>query len=240
MTIITGQNLTLAKNGKRILEIPSFEVREGEVLGIIGPNGAGKSSLLHLLAFLEQPTQGEIFFRGQRPRTKAEVLAVRRKMAVVFQEPLLLRDSVFNNVALGLKFRKQKNSKEKVNFWLEKLGITFLARQDARTLSGGEAQRVALARAFVLEPEVLFLDEPFSSLDAFAKIALMEELREILAATGTTTVFITHDFQEVSFLADRVAVLTAGKVNYVGTPTEPEISLFLRGPAGHPGKPGIT
>ena len=195
----------------------NLKIEAGEMFGFIGPNGAGKSTLLKVLALLEKPTAGSIFFRGRRV-TGANTLAVRRRMAVVFQEPLLLNTTVYNNVAQGLKFRGlgRADIDRRVNHWLDKLGITSLRQRTPLYLSGGEGQRVNLARSFVLEPEVLFLDEPFSALDFPTRVDLLEQLGELLINTGTTAVFVTHDFTEIPYLTDHVAVIDGGSVVYEG------------------------
>ena len=180
---------------------------------MIGPNGAGKSTLLQVLALLQRPSSGQLFFRGEIVNSK-NILSIRRRMAVVFQEALLLDTTVYKNVASGLQIRghRKKEIDGLVWEWLERLGIRSLAHRPARFLSGGESQRVSLARAFALEPEVLFLDEPFSPLDYPTKKGLIDELRDILQATRISTILVTHDYHEIPVLADSVTVLDRGKV----------------------------
>lgn len=211
------KNVVLAKDKKTILRIDDFHLKKGERLAVIGPNGAGKSTFLKVLALLETPTSGEVFFRGEKVTGKNN-LAFRRRMAVVFQEPLLLNTTVFNNVAQGMYFRSIAGvqRQRRVDYWLERFGITALRHRKPLHLSGGEAQRVSLARAFVLEPEVVFLDEPFSALDFSTRLELLEELGTLLANTGVTTVFVTHDFNEIPYLTDKVAVIDQGHMVYKG------------------------
>ncbi|MGB9804630.1 ABC transporter ATP-binding protein, partial [Desulfofundulus sp.] len=151
--------------------------------------------------------------------TPRSALAIRRRMAVVFQEPLLLKTTVYENVATGLKLRgiPQGEIKKRVDRWLELLGIAHLAGRRSHQLSGGEAQRVSLARAFALEPDVLFLDEPFSALDFPTRLSLLNELDRLLKNTGIAAIFVTHDFSEVPYLTDRVAVLKNGRLVKKGT-----------------------
>ena len=198
------------------LHVASLDVVRGEVLAVIGPNGAGKSTLLRVLGLLERPDEGQVLVRG-RPVDARDALAERRRMATVFQEPLLADASVADNVGMGLRFRGVPAAKAapRVARWLARLGVDGLARRPARTLSGGEAQRVALARALVLEPEVLLLDEPFSGVDAPTRTILLTDLGAILRADRTTTVLVTHERGEALALADRVAVLMNGQLRQV-------------------------
>lgn len=211
------KELVLVKGNQTILRVDDFKLEAGERLAVIGPNGAGKSTLLKVLALLEKPGSGTIYFRGRRV-TAGNALSIKRRMAVVFQEPLLLNITVFNNVAQGLKFRGVDRSEinRRVDSWLERLGIAGLRNRTPLHLSGGEAQRVNLARAFVLEPEVLFLDEPFSALDFPTKVDLLEQLGELLASTSTTAFFVTHDFMEIPYLTESVAVMDGGAVVHRG------------------------
>ena len=195
-----------------VLDVPALGVSEGEVLAVIGPNGSGKSTLLRIAGLLERPTRGVVRFRG-RPVDARRSLAERRRMATVFQHPLLADMTVAQNVALGLRFRGAgAESHARVERWLERLAIAPLRSQRARTLSGGQAQRVALARALVLEPEVLLLDEPFAGLDAPSRAELLPDLGAILRHDRVTTLLVTHDRGEAQALGDRVAVLMAGRI----------------------------
>jgi tungstate transport system ATP-binding protein len=216
------------------VKVPHLDVLGGEVLVVIGPNGAGKSVLLETLALLQRPTQGRVLFEGQP--VDGRELALRRRMAVVFQDPLLLRRSVADNVAIGLRLRGVPRSarREKAAHWMGRFGIDHLARRSAVTISGGEAQRTNLARAFALEPEVLLLDEPFSALDQPTREELLDDLADALRDTGVTTVFVTHDRSEALRLGDRVAVMMGGSIRQVGTaaevfaaPVDEEVAAFV-------------
>ncbi|AGL03088.1 ABC transporter ATP-binding protein [Desulfoscipio gibsoniae] len=235
--MLTLKDIVVVRDKKTILQIGDFRLEEGERLAVIGPNGAGKSTFLKVLALLETPTAGEIFFRGDKV-TGQNSLTFRRRMAVVFQEPLLLNTTVFNNVAQGMHFRgiAGVDRQRRVDYWLDRFGITALRNRKPLHLSGGEAQRVSLARAFVLEPEVIFLDEPFSALDFSTRLELLEDLGTQLANTGSTTVFVTHDFNEIPYLTDNVAVIDAGAIVYkgglksllAGEVAVPAVQRFLR------------
>ncbi len=233
--LLTIRDLLIRRGGRLVLEVEDLSVHQHEVLAIVGPNGAGKSSLLLVLARLLHPGQGEILFNGKSAQGEPD-LAYRRRLALVLQDPLLFDTSVYENVASGLKFRglPAKEIQPKVEIWLERLGISHLARRRANELSGGEGQRVSLARALVLEPELLLLDEPFGALDPPTRARLLEDLGQILPAAKTTTILITHDLKEAAKLADRVAVLLDGQIVQIGapqevfaSPTNPEVAAFL-------------
>ncbi|MCJ7676579.1 MAG: ATP-binding cassette domain-containing protein [Anaerolineales bacterium] len=212
--MIEIQDLLVLRDGRPVLAIDHLRIERGDVLAVLGPNGAGKTTLLLVLARLLKPERGSVHFRSQAGPIEND-LDYRRRLSVVLQEPLLLDRSVFDNVAAGLRFRHlpEGEVRERTAAWLEKLGIAHLRGRPGLSLSGGEAQRVALARAFVLEPELLLLDEPFASLDAVARQALADELRRLLAETRTTTVFITHDPLEVQQLATRTVWLEDGHLS---------------------------
>jgi len=214
--VLTLRDVRRCHGTRDVLIVPTLDVLAGEVLVVIGPNGAGKSTLLRVLGLLERPDAGEILVGG-RAVAPRDALRERRRMATVFQEPLLADASVADNVALGLRFRGVPAPMRAacVGRWLERLGVAHLAARRARTLSGGEAQRVALARALVLEPEVLLLDEPFAGLDAPARAALLNDLGSILRDDRMTAVLVTHERGEALALADRVAVLIEGRLRQV-------------------------
>lgn len=233
--MLKAEHISWIKDKKNILDGIDLKLAKGEKVGIIGPNGSGKSSLLKILSFLETPTSGNLWFQG-RPVPKQVPLDVRRKIAVVFQESLLLDTTVYANVASGLKIRGFEKAEIhcRVEQWLERFGILHLAKQQARSLSGGEAQRVSLTRAFVLEPDIIFLDEPFSALDAPMKEALVKDLTVIFAETGTTTVLVSHDFQDIERLTERTVIMLNGKIAAEGTaiellnlPTSEAVGKFL-------------
>jgi len=220
--LIEIKNLKVIRGGTLILNVPSFSVREGEVLSLIGPNGAGKTTFLQTLSYIAKPFQGEIHFRGKRVEKDHSVLEYRRKLAMVFQEPLLFDTTVFNNVAAGLKIRgvKKREIRERVMKQLERLGISRLIDRSAKTLSGGEAQRTSLARAFALEPEILLLDEPFISLDPPTRDSLIEDFELILKKTKTTVILATHDRLEALRLSTQMAVMNEGRIIQAGLPEE--------------------
>jgi tungstate transport system ATP-binding protein len=216
--LIGLKNITYIAHNKTILDIPEFQIHAGEFLGIMGPNGAGKSTILKVLAFLENQSSGEILYKGQVITAGNAPLELRRRFSIALQQSLLLDGTVFHNIAIGLTLRKVSKNiiKEQVAHWLELFGISHLAKKNALYLSGGEAQRVNLARAMIVEPEILFLDEPFSALDFPTKIKLMEDFKDIIEAAHTTAVFVSHDLMEINYLTNRLAIIVNGEVKQVG------------------------
>ena len=219
--MIEIRNLIIQRNNRDVLKIDSLNIQRGETLAVVGPNGAGKSTLLLALARLLKPIAGDIIFNGNRLARWGD-LEYRRRISFVFQDPLLLDMTVEQNIALGLKFRKIPKAERQTRVWkwIKQLGIESLTKRRASQLSGGEAQRVSLARAFVLEPELLLLDEPFAALDPPTRTKLLEDLSALLAEDHRTAVFVTHNLNEAAKLSHRVAVIVEGMLRQVGTAKE--------------------
>lgn len=222
MPVLESRDLQVRMGGALILDVSSLSIREGEILSLIGPNGAGKTTLLQALTGLVPYSRGDIYFRGSKIGSNHSVIQYRRRLAMVFQEPLLFDTTVAGNVASGLRIRGLKGSdiKDITALQLARFGIVHLADRSAKTLSGGEAQRTSLARAFATRPEILFLDEPFASLDPPTRESILDDLEQILHETETTTVMATHDRHEAIRLSDRIAVMNGGKIAQSGTPEE--------------------
>lgn len=212
--VLQASGIRVHRGGRLTLQPTELVVHAGETVGIYGPNGAGKSTLLQALAALLPLSSGTIAVRGQMLGRDLTAFAYHRRIAAVFQEPLLLRGTVSYNVGLGLKLRGVSKAERnaRVRPVLEQLKIAHLAERSIGMLSGGEAQRTSLARALVLEPDVLFLDEPFAALDQPTRRRLVRELAELLRARRMATVIVTHDFAEASALCDRCAILDAGVI----------------------------
>jgi tungstate transport system ATP-binding protein len=219
--LITIRNLLIRRNQRDALSVNLLDVQRGETLAVVGPNGAGKSTLLLALAHLLKPASGEIKYDGKHIH-KWDDLEYRRKIAFVFQDPLLMDLSVEENVALGLKFRGAHKTEMHIRAekWMKAMGVESLAKRRAGQLSGGEAQRVSLARAFVLDPELLLMDEPFSAVDPQTRGQLMKDLSKLLAHDHRTTIFVTHNLKEAAQMGDRVAVVIGSELKQVGTPKE--------------------
>ncbi len=219
-----------------VLRIPALDIQAGEILAVVGPSGAGKSTLLRIMNFLEKPQQGRVYYHHQAYTPANLPIALRRQMTAVFQQPLLLNTSVWNNVGYGLRVRGERNGKEAIRQALKAVGLEHLARHGVHRLSGGEAQRVALARALVLDPEILFLDEPTANLDP-GNVRIIETIiRQANEARGTTVVLVTHNIWQARRLAHRVALLLDGAIieiapveTFFQHPQDPRTAAFLTG-----------
>lgn len=231
------QGVTRIYNGRTVLDIDDLVIQPGEVLGLVGPSGAGKSTLLRLLNFLEAPDNGRLIFHGQDAASPTEIpLELKRRVTTVFQRPMLLNRSVWENVAFGLQLRGERNFDSLIESTLEKVGLTGLARQRARTLSGGEAQRVVLARAMVLKPEVLLLDEPTANLDPYNVGQIERIARQLNEEQGVTLVLVTHNIFQAHRLASRVGFMLEGRLveiapteQFFNQPADERTAAFVRG-----------
>ena len=204
------------------LDDVSLEIKSGELIALLGPSGSGKTTLLRLIAGLERPTAGRIFFGDEDASSKS---VQERNVGFVFQAYALFRNmTVAENVMFGLKVRPRATRpsgaeiRKRAMELLDLVQLSGLDKRYPQQLSGGQRQRVALARALAIEPRVLLLDEPFGALDAQVRKELRKWLREIHDKTGHTTVFVTHDQEEALELADRLVVMSQGKIEQVGSP----------------------
>jgi tungstate transport system ATP-binding protein len=214
--------LAVHRGGVQVLDVPVLSLRAGSVLALIGPNGSGKTTLLKTLACLLEPAAGSLRFQGRELASRLDRQAYRKRVTMVFQDPLLLDTTVVRNLETGLRLRgvPAPERRERVLDAARRFGIEHLLGRRAHRLSGGEAQRASLARAFVLRPEILFLDEPFSALDPPTREGLLEDLGAALRQTGTTTVLATHDQNEALRLADTLAVMHLGRIVQTGSGVE--------------------
>ena len=202
----------------------SLDIEAGELVALLGPSGCGKTTLLRIIAGLETPDQGSIFFSGE---DTTDVHVRERQVGFVFQHYALFRHmTVFENVAFGLRVKprglrpSEAQIREKVHSLLSLVQLDWLADRFPSQLSGGQRQRIALARALAVEPKVLLLDEPFGALDAKVRKELRSWLRRLHDDMHITSVFVTHDQEEALEVADRVVVMNEGRIEQIGTPDE--------------------
>ncbi len=205
------ENVGFAANGQTLIGGIDLTIEAGRPTVILGPNGAGKSLLLRLMHGLLQPTSGRVLWQGAAARNPT---SLRFGQAMVFQKPVLLRRSVLANVIFPLKLRGLDGAvrRERAMLALERAGLAALADRPARVLSGGEQERLALARAWVLNPQLLFLDEPTASLDPGAT-RQVETVVQQIAAEGTKLVMTTHDLGQARRLADDIVFLHRGSIS---------------------------
>jgi iron(III) transport system ATP-binding protein len=211
------QHVSLAFGAVQALDDISLALTAGEILFLLGPSGSGKSSLLRVVAGLERPQQGEITL-GDVPVAAGAVFvaAEHRRVGMVFQDYALFPHlTIAENVAFGLQ-RSTAAATDVVRTLLERLDISRYAASYPHMLSGGERQRVALARALAPQPQLLLMDEPFSSLDAELRDRVRRETLDLLRELGTTTIVVSHDPNEALRTADRIALLRGGRLVQLG------------------------
>jgi putative spermidine/putrescine transport system ATP-binding protein len=204
----------------RALDGLSLDIRPGELVALLGPSGCGKTTALRALAGLDEPDSGQVLVDG---RDITRVSAHRRNMGMVFQAYSLFPNmTARDNVAYGLRLRGTAGPqrRRRADELLDLVGLASHATRYPHQLSGGQQQRVALARALAIAPKVLLLDEPLSALDAKVRSQLRDEIRRIQREVGTTTLFVTHDQEEALAMADRVGVMSAGRLQQIAPPAE--------------------
>lgn len=185
---------------------------------MIGPNGSGKTTLLRICNLLDSPSNGNVLFKNFDSESSSgspkDSIELRRRMTMVFHRSSLFNNSVWKNVLYGLKIRRmdKKGKGERVKKALEMVGLWELREHNALTLSAGEGQRVALARAIVIEPEILFLDEPTSNLDPGSVAIIEETIKEIKKRLGTTIILVTQNMFQAKRLADKIIFLLYGEI----------------------------
>lgn len=206
-------NINYHYNKTLALSLPELNIQSGKITALIGPNGGGKSTLLNLLAFLQKNQQGSIKFFSE-PVIPRHIPDYIKRIAFLPQKPYALKGTVVSNLNLALKFHHSKKNirSAQIENTLEKLNITHLSQQQAKTLSGGELQKVALARAIITNPEVLLMDEPFSFLDPGSEHVLEEFILDFVQENNKTLIFSSHNRLRGIAIADNVISLVKGKL----------------------------
>ena len=214
--IFKVRDLKKVYNNKIVLDVDNLNFQEGKIYAIVGPNGSGKTTLLNILNLLEKADEGQIFFYDQEITNKSnsDTLEIRRKITLVNQDPFLFHSTVYDNIAYGLKIRSipPKVQKSRIRSALNIVGLSGFKDRKANQLSGGEVQRVVIARALVIEPEILFLDEPTTSIDQKHIDVVERVIKKIKKEIKTTVIFTTHDLSQAYRLADEVISLLDGKI----------------------------
>jgi len=219
-TSVLLRDLTRAFGATRALDGLSIEMAPGELVALLGPSGCGKTTALRIVAGFETADTGSVLVDG---KDISSVPAARRDMGMVFQSYSLFPNmSALDNVGFGLRMRKigAGERRKRAGDLLDMVGLAPQASQYPHQLSGGQQQRVALARALAIEPRVLLLDEPLSALDAKVRLQLREQIRTLQQRLGTTTLFVTHDQEEALSMADRVGVMSNGRLEQIAAPDE--------------------
>lgn len=223
MAFLSLNNVSFFYGKSEIIRDFSLDVEQGSFTTLLGASGCGKTTLLRLISGFLKPTEGTVSINGQ---VQNEILPNKRKIGMVFQDYALFPHmTVEQNLLYGLKLKKgEKRTKEQnvelVQKTAENLNLQKLLKRYPSELSGGQQQRVALGRTLVLEPHILLMDEPLSSLDAKLRLKVREELKEIQQRLKITTIYVTHDQEEALSLSDRIAVLRHGSLLQYGTPEQ--------------------
>jgi len=219
-TSVRLKDLTRSFGATRALDGLSIEMAPGELVALLGPSGCGKTTALRIVAGFEIADTGSVLVDG---KDVSSVPAAKRDMGMVFQSYSLFPNmTALDNVAFGLRMRKigASQRRQRAGDLLDMVGLAPQAEQYPHQLSGGQQQRVALARALAIEPRVLLLDEPLSALDAKVRLQLREQIRTLQQRLGTTTLFVTHDQEEALSMADRVGVMSQGRLEQIAAPDE--------------------
>ena len=215
------KNVTKTYYNKTVVNSVNLQIHEGEILALLGPNGSGKSTILKILAFIENPTSGEVIFQSNEVNYK-NTEKERMQSTLVFQKTTVFSTSVYNNIAYGLKVRKvpQSTRDEEIKRALKLVKLEGFEKRNAKKLSGGEQQRVAIARALVLKTKLLLLDEPTANLDPKNAGILEEVIDRVNRENKVTIVMATHNMFQAKTFPHRIALMDEGKISEVGAPAE--------------------
>jgi molybdopterin-binding protein len=215
------KGVTKAYGNKIVVDTVNLQIHKGEILALLGPNGSGKTTILKILAFIENPTGGEVILQGEKVNFK-NTEKERLQSTLVFQKTTVFGTSVYNNIVYGLKLRKvpKETRDREVKKALELVKLEGFEKRNARKLSGGEQQRVAIARALVLKTKLLLLDEPTANLDPKNAGILEEVIDTVNRENRTSIVMATHNMFQAKKLPHRIALMDEGKITEVGAPAE--------------------
>lgn len=220
--LIRAEGIKKYYKTEQVLDVKEFILYKHSFNFLLGPNGSGKTTLLNILSFVDEDYSGNIYYHNRliKPYDE-EVLNLRRRFSIIWQNPYLYKGSVEFNIGLPLRLRKipRKVIKKRVNEICERLDITHLLKKKNNELSGGERQKVSIARALITDPEILFIDEPTTSLDQESN-TFYNQLFKKLISQERTILLITHDLTQVKKLADFITVLKGGKVIISGNSKE--------------------
>lgn len=214
-------NLKKIFENNTVIDIPYLKIKKGKITAIIGPSGSGKSTLMALINGLAKPSEGKIIIEGEEFSVNKDYSEyIRKQMTMVFQEPVMFKETLEKNIEYGLKLRGVKDIKNKIFNISELLGIQDKLKQRASTLSGGEASRASLARAMVFEPKLLILDEPTSNLDPQNVAVIEAALKNMQKVLANTIIVVTHNMFQAKRIADEAVFLLDGKVVEFGAVNE--------------------
>ncbi len=218
--IIELKSISKSFDGEPVLDSINLDIHDNEFITLLGPSGCGKTTTLRIIGGFETPDEGDVIFMGERIN---DVPPHKRHVNTVFQKYALFPHlNVFENVAFPLRERKVPKAQiqESVNRMLDMVMLSGFSHRRVTSLSGGQQQRVAIARALVNEPKVLLLDEPLGALDLKLRKDMQQELKKIQKNTGITFIFVTHDQEEALSMSDTIVVMSHGKIQQIGTPTD--------------------
>ncbi len=218
--LIELKGISKGFDGETVLDDISLDIYDNEFITLLGPSGCGKTTTLRIIGGFETPDAGDLVFMGKKIN---DVPPHKRQVNTVFQKYALFPHlNVFDNIAFPLRERKVPKAEieEKVNRMLKMVMLTGFEHRHVMSLSGGQQQRVAIARALINEPKVLLLDEPLGALDLKLRKDMQQELKKIQKNTGITFVFVTHDQEEALSMSDTIVVMSEGKIQQIGTPTD--------------------
>jgi len=225
------ENLKKAYGDKTVLDLACGSIEHGKITGLIGSNGAGKSTFLNIVAGLDKPTSGHIWYGSTEELPRSQ-------MTLLFQQPYLIHTTVEKNIAYPLKLRKLPKDQiaARVAELMAELGLTDLAKQRGRLLSGGEMQKVAFARALSFRPELLLMDEPTSNIDAATTAEIERIIKKENEEAGMTMIFVGHNLAQIKRLCHEVIFINQGKIvesgptlEVLGNPQQPETKAFVEG-----------